>query len=244
MSCMCASSGVRLPFFWLQLRHAVTTFIHVSRPPRDMGRMWSQVSLYGEKSPPQKAHTQQSRLKSSRLLSGGAWLDPLMARALPRVGMIGVGGVVGGPGFPPGAAPAGGQGREGVGGELVGEKTPAAKGAHAAVAVEELAVIERRDLVESLDGERLAADGDDRVGGDAGALAGALGAAPVHGERLAADLPGDPLLGVIPDRLLPGDPAVGDAVLVERQDEGQTSGHEGLFASQNANLDNGVHKLG
>ena len=25
---MCASSGVRLPFFWLHVRHAVTTFTH------------------------------------------------------------------------------------------------------------------------------------------------------------------------------------------------------------------------
>ena len=73
---MCASSGVRLPFFWLHARHAVTTFIHESRPPRDIGRMWSQVSRKGEKSPPQNAHMKRSRLKSSRLLSGGTWLKP------------------------------------------------------------------------------------------------------------------------------------------------------------------------
>jgi hypothetical protein len=58
---MRASSGVRLPFLWLHVRHAVTTFIQVSRPPRDIGRMWSQVSLRGGKRPPQKAHTARSR---------------------------------------------------------------------------------------------------------------------------------------------------------------------------------------
>ncbi len=74
--------------FWLQARHAVTTFIQVSRPPRDMGRIWSQVSRKGEKFPLQKAHTKRSRLKSSRLLRGGTWLKPLMASALPRIAMI------------------------------------------------------------------------------------------------------------------------------------------------------------
>ncbi len=88
MSCMCASSGVRLPFFWLHARHAVTTFIHVSRPPRDIGRMWSQVSRKGEKFPLQKAQTNRSRLNSSRLFSGGTWLKPLIASALPRIAMI------------------------------------------------------------------------------------------------------------------------------------------------------------
>ena len=88
MSCMCASSGVRLPFFWLQVRHAVTTFIQVSRPPRDIGMMWSQVSLNGEKFPAQNAHVKRSRLKSSRLLSGGTWLKPLIASALPRIAMM------------------------------------------------------------------------------------------------------------------------------------------------------------
>ena len=73
---MCASSGVRLPFFWLHVRHAVTTFIHESRPPRDMGRMWSQVRRCGVKSSPQKAQTQRSRWKSSRLFSGGTWWKP------------------------------------------------------------------------------------------------------------------------------------------------------------------------
>ena len=67
---------------------AVTTFIQVSRPPRDIGRMWSQVSLNGEYSSPQNAHMNLSRLNSSRLLSGGTWLNPLMASALPRMAMI------------------------------------------------------------------------------------------------------------------------------------------------------------
>jgi hypothetical protein len=33
------SSGVRSLFFSLQPRHAVTTFIHVSLPPREKGTM-------------------------------------------------------------------------------------------------------------------------------------------------------------------------------------------------------------
>src|SRR6185312_9098319 len=106
-----------------------------------------------------------------------------------------------------------------VAGELERREMAAAERADEAVAVEELAVVERRDLVESLDGERLAADGDDRVGGDAGAFPGALAAAPEDRERLVADLPGHPFLGVIPHRLLPGDPPVRDPVLVEREDE-------------------------
>ena len=93
-----------------------------------------------------------SRLKSSRLLSGGTWLKPLIASALPRIAMI------------------------------------------------ELAVMLR-------------------------ALAGAVAAAAPDGERLAAQLPGHAFLGVVPDRLLPGDPAVGHAVLVEREDQGQAAGH-------------------
>src|SRR2546423_14307871 len=91
---MCASSGVRLPFFWLHTRHAVTTFIHASRPPRDSGRMWSHVSLNGEKLPAQKAQTKRSRLKSSRLLSGGARVNSLIAGGLPRDAEVGVAGVL------------------------------------------------------------------------------------------------------------------------------------------------------
>jgi hypothetical protein len=72
----------------LQCRQAVTTFIHESRPPRDIGTMWSRVSRRNENSPPQYAHTWRSRRNSSRLLSGGTWLKPLSAIALPLIAMI------------------------------------------------------------------------------------------------------------------------------------------------------------
>src|SRR5262249_39845434 len=41
---MPASCGRRLPFKRLQLEHAVTTFSHVVRPPRERGMTWSKVS--------------------------------------------------------------------------------------------------------------------------------------------------------------------------------------------------------
>src|SRR5512146_1461018 len=61
---MFACSGARLPFRVLQLRHAVTEFIHVSRPPRDAGTMWSRESSRTVYRPPQYAHTWRSRAKS------------------------------------------------------------------------------------------------------------------------------------------------------------------------------------
>src|SRR5689334_6499163 len=124
-----------------------------------------------------------------------------------------------------------------VAGELVGREVAAAEGAHELVAVEELAVVERRDLVESLDGERFAADGDDRVGGDARTLAGAVATTAPEGELLSPQLPRHAFLGVIPDRLLPGDPTMGYPVLVEGEDEWQASSHVSIFASQIADLD-------
>jgi hypothetical protein len=72
----------------LQWRQAVTTFIHESRPPRDIGRMWSRVSRRNENSPPQYPQTWRSRRKSSRLLSGGTWLKPFIAIALPLIAMM------------------------------------------------------------------------------------------------------------------------------------------------------------
>jgi hypothetical protein len=104
----------------------------------------------------------------------------------------------------------------------------AAERAHELVAVEELAVVQRRDGVEALDGERLAADGDDRVGGDVRALTGAVATTAPEGELLAPQLPGNAFLGVVPDRLLPGDPAVRNAVLVQGEDEWQAAVHRFL----------------
>src|SRR5882672_3356695 len=47
------SSGRRLRLTPLHERHAVTTFIHLSVPPRDTGRMWSRVSRRKLNPPPQ-----------------------------------------------------------------------------------------------------------------------------------------------------------------------------------------------
>jgi hypothetical protein len=107
--------------------------------------------------------------------------------------------------------------------------------------MEKLAVVEGGHLVESLDRQRLAADGDDGVGGDLGALAGAVRASAIDGERLAADLPGNALLGVVPNRLLPGDPAVRDPVLVERQDERKAAHRLVEFACEIVHLTKGAH---
>src|SRR5438132_562366 len=76
----------------------------------------------------------------------------------------------------PGVAAAARHRHDVVAGELEGREVSGAERADEPVAIEELAVVQRRDLVEALDRERLAADGDDRVGRDAGALTGALGA--------------------------------------------------------------------
>src|SRR5471032_740504 len=113
----------------------------------------------------------------------------------------------------PGVAAAARHRKDMVAGEAERREVAAAERAHEAVAVEELAVVQGRHLVEALDGERLAADRDDRIGGDARDLAGAVAAPAGHREGLAAHFPGNALLGVVPDSLLPGDPAVGHAVL-------------------------------
>ena len=59
-------------------------------------------------------------------------------------------------------------------------EVPAAIGADLAVAPEQLAVVERRHLVEALRRHRLALDGDDRMRGDAGALAGGREMPPLN----------------------------------------------------------------
>ena len=50
---MRASSGVRSPLRWLQLRQAVMQFIQWSRPPRLLGWMCSRVRSFSWKRTPQ-----------------------------------------------------------------------------------------------------------------------------------------------------------------------------------------------
>src|SRR5450756_886740 len=83
-----------------------------------------------------------------------------------------------------------------------------------AIAAEQLAIVERRHLAEALGRHRLALDGDDGVGGDAGALAGLARGAAVNRERAFAQRPGHQVLGVVIAGLLPGDPAVRDLSLI------------------------------
>src|SRR5258708_5350531 len=110
-----------------------------------------------------------------------------------------------------------------VAGEPEGREVAAAECADETVAVEKLAVVQWRYLVETLDRERLAANRDDRIGGGARAFPRAVAMPAVDRERFAPCFPSYTFLGVIPNSLLPGDPSVGNAVLVERQDEGKAS---------------------
>ena len=49
MRCIRASSGVRLPFWWLQRLQHATRLSHVLSPPRERGKTWSSVSSEGGK---------------------------------------------------------------------------------------------------------------------------------------------------------------------------------------------------
>src|SRR5262245_45788524 len=70
----------------------------------------------------------------------------------------------------------------------------AAVRAHVAVAAEQLAVVQRRHLVEAARGQRLALDGDDGMRGDARAFAGHARHAAAEREGLVAHGPGDEVL--------------------------------------------------
>src|SRR6267142_1415203 len=98
-------------------------------------------------------------------------------------------------------------------------------GADVAVAAEQLAIVERRNLIESAHRHRLALDRDDRAGGDAGASSGLLGNPPVENELALAERPGDQVLGVVEARLLPGNPAVRYAVIIECQNQRNFTRH-------------------
>src|SRR6185295_15772653 len=131
----------------------------------------------------------------------------------------------GGDNVHPGVAPAARQRPDVVPRQAEETEFPCAVGAHVAVAAEQLAVVQRRHLVEAPGGKRLALDGDDRMRRDAGALAGHARDAAVESEGLFAHGPGNQVLGVVEARLLPADPAVRNTVVVQREDEGRV--HDG-----------------
>src|SRR5258708_17364935 len=79
---------MRLRLIPLQARHAVTTFIHVSVPPRDTGRIWSRVSRRKLNPPPQYAQMWRSPATSPPVVGGGTWLKPFLPIALPLIPVI------------------------------------------------------------------------------------------------------------------------------------------------------------
>src|SRR2546423_12053942 len=73
--CMRASSGVRLPFWWLQRLQHATRLSQVLSPPRERGSTWSSVSSDGVNWRPQYWQVEWSRSRmvlreSERLLYG------------------------------------------------------------------------------------------------------------------------------------------------------------------------------
>ena len=100
-----------------------------------------------------------------------------------------------------------------VAGQPEERELAAAERADVAVAAEELAVVERRDLVEALDRHRLALIAMIEWRGDARTLAGQARDAAAGGEGVLAERPGHEVLRVVEARLLPRHPAVGHTVL-------------------------------
>lgn len=82
---MPASSGVRSALYWLQPLHDATVFSQVSKPPRELGNMWSRVSSAAFSFNPQYMQRKLSRLKSIRLVKL-LWLIQWLA--LPLVATI------------------------------------------------------------------------------------------------------------------------------------------------------------
>src|SRR5712691_3491555 len=135
------------------------------------------------------------------------------------VALVPVAVPAGGDDVHPGVASAARQRRDVVARQPEVAELAAAVRAHVPVAPEQLAVVQRRHVVEAFRCQRLALDGDDGVGGDARALAGQPADAAVISEGLVAQRPRDQVLRVVEARLLPADPAVRHAVAVEREDE-------------------------
>ena len=124
----------------------------------------------------------------------------------------------------PGIPATAGQRLDMVAGQPEVMEIPSAICTQLAVAAEQFAIVERRDLVEAFSRHRLALDGDDGVCGDARALARQVGDAAVESEGPLPHRPGDEVLGVVEAGLLPADPAVRHAVVVQRKDEGSVHG--------------------
>ncbi len=93
-------------------------------------------------------------------------------------------------------------------------------GADMAVAMEQLAVVERRHLAELTPGQRAALDGDDAVRTDFRLLPGQPAEAAMDGEAVISRRPGHQVLGVIKAGMLPSHPAVRRAMRVKREDQG------------------------
>src|SRR6185369_8677650 len=76
--CMPDSSGVRLPFLWLQRLHDATRLSHADSPPRERGCTWSSVSSEGGYCFPQYWQVEWSRsrmfLRESERRSKGMWM--------------------------------------------------------------------------------------------------------------------------------------------------------------------------
>src|SRR6185369_13711283 len=81
-SCVVGSDGKRcrsmpdslrswLPFRRLHGLQAVTTLVHIVRPPRDLGTTWSKVSSLVAKSPPQYWQLKRSRRKTLNRVKAG-----------------------------------------------------------------------------------------------------------------------------------------------------------------------------
>ena len=99
-------------------------------------------------------------------------------------------------------------------------KNSAAVAADMAVAVKQFTIVQRWDLVETFHRHRLAANRDDRRRAHAGDFSGVATFSPVHCECGRAGFPRDAFLGVIPDGVLPRDPAMRNAVLIQRENQG------------------------
>src|SRR5216117_1890218 len=104
-------------------------------------------------------------------------------------------------------------------------ESPSAIRADMAVAAKQLAVVERRHLIEALHRHRLALDRDDRARRDARAPARRTGDAAVENELLFAEGPGHQVLRVVEARLLPVDPAVRHPVIIQGQNQRNFARH-------------------